>query len=216
MTVGLSNDQISYIANNVSEYYISNNDGLPSNFISGFTFVCPSEYGESEDVEYTHENKMSMILSMSNFMPGHNMRHALLERILETEMDIHFYANGLNKIYTDPRVKEFDWDIFSKPYEQYEFQIVIENIIDGYWATEKLTNCIIKNTIPIYYGSKKSLEIFYPENSIIQLDNNIGTNLNKIQECYYNVSYNYELTRRAKKILYSENNLLEYLHKKFI
>jgi len=215
MTVGLSEDQISYISNRVSEYYISNNEGLPDNFVNGFTFVCPSEFGDSEFKKYSHSNKMSMILSMSNFMPGHTMRHELLKRILETEMDIHFYANGLNRIYSDERVKEFDWDIFSKPYEEYEFQLVLENIIDGHWATEKLTNCVIKETTPIYYGSTKSLELFYPKNSIVQLDDNIDSNMEKIRECYYNKEADTKVTGNAKKILYEENNLLEYLHKKF-
>lgn len=214
MTLGLNEERIEYIYNNVSEYYISNNKDLPENFISGFTFVCPSEFGESEFKKYGHENKMSMILSMSNFMPGHNMRHILLRKILESDLDIHFYAEGLNKIYNDPRVKEFGWDIFSKPYEEYEFQIVIENIIDDSWATEKLTNCIIKETTPIYYGSKKIAECFYPKDSIVFLDNNIDSNFEKIANCYHSGKSDCDITQRAKKILYDDMNLLEYLHKK--
>jgi hypothetical protein len=214
MTLGLNDERIEYISKKVSEYYLSNNIGLPQNFISGFTFVCPSEFGESKNEIYDHENRMSMILSMSNFMPGHNMRHMLLKKILETDLNIHFYAEGLNKIYSDPRVKEFGWDIFSKPYEEYEFQIVIENVIDTSWSTEKLTNCIIKETIPLYYGSKKISEIFYPKDSIILLDDNLESNFEKIRDLYLYGKYDRNLAKRAKKILYDEVNLMEYLYRK--
>jgi hypothetical protein len=57
--------------------------------------------------------------------------------------------------------------------------------------------------------------MFYPENSIVELDDNIDSNMEKIRECYYNGKADSALTENAKNILYSENNLLEYLHKKF-
>jgi hypothetical protein len=215
LTVGLRPDYENYIEKKVSEYYISNNKGLPGNFKEGFSFVCPFEFGKSENVEYDHANRMSMILSLSNFMPGHTMRHELLKMILKSDMDIHFYANGLNKIYSDPRVKEFDWDIFGKPYEDYKYQIVIENIIDNNWSTEKLTNCIIKETLPIYYGSKKCLDMFYPDGLVLELDDNINLNFEKIKYCYYNMEYDNKITQEAKDKLYNGINLLEFLHQKF-
>ena len=214
MTLGMNDFSQSYIENTVSEYYISNSSNLPSAFKEGFSFVCPSEYGKKE-WEEKRNSRMSMILSMSNFMPGHNMRHMLLNKILDSDMDIHFYANGLNRIYSDPRVKEFDWDIFYIPYEKYQYQIVIENIIDNYWSTEKLTNCIIKETIPIYYGSKKASLLFYPENSINYLGENVEENFEIIKEVYKNSSYDEQICKSAKEILYEKNNLLEFLYQKF-
>lgn len=215
LTVGMNPQYVDYIANNVSEYYISNNKGLPKNFIEGFSFVCPFEFGKSENKKYKHTNKISMILSLSNFMPGHSMRHELLKMILKSDMDIHFYANGLNRIYKDPRVKEFDWDIFEIPYENYEYQIVIENIIDNYWSSEKLTNCVIKGVIPIYYGSRKASNLFYPEGSINYLGDDPEENFKKISEIYSKGIYDYDLCVNAKNRLYGSINLLEFLYNKF-
>ena len=214
-TVGLNPENIQYINQNVSRYYLSNSEGLPDNFISGFTFVCPSEYGNSEFINYTHENKMSMILSMSRFMPGHEMRYQILERILRSDLDIHFYAEGLNKIYSDPRIKEFNWGLFNIPYEKYQTQIVIENIIDDFWATEKLTNCVIKGTLPVYYGSKKMYEEFYPENPFPMLGENPDLNFEIIKEVYSSQEKKEGIAERAKNKLYQEMNLLEFLHQKF-
>lgn len=203
-----------FVGENFGEYYISNTEDLPKNFISDFTYVCPFEYGKSRDLIYPHDGKISMILSLSKFMPGHVLRHDLLNRILKTDMDIHFYANGLNKIYKDERVKEFDWSVFNIPYERYKAQIVIENIIDESWATEKLINCIIKGTIPIYYGSRKIASRFYG-NEISLLGNDIEEDIEKISIVYNNLIYDKNLAQKAKNILYSEINLLEFLHKKF-
>ena len=213
LTLGIDNSFVEFVKNNVSEYHISNTQGLSDSFKEGFSFVCPFDYGKPILENRTH--KMSMILSLSNFMPGHSMRHNLLKRILDTDMDIHFYANGLNRIYKDPRVKEFDWDIFGIPYENYEYQIVIENIIDNYWSTEKLTNCVIKETIPVYYGSKKASLLFYPEGSINYIGEDLEKNLEIIKDVYYNSSYENLLCKNAKKELYEKNNLLEFIHQKF-
>lgn len=205
----------SEIQGRVSRYFLSNSDGLPDSFKAGYSFVLPAEFGKSEFESYDHKNRMSMILSLSNFMPGHAMRHEILKRILKTDLDIHFYAEGLNKIYLDPRVKEFNWGIFNVPYEQYQTQIVIENIIDGMWSTEKLSNCIIKETFPLYYGSKEVAEDFYGEGSIPMLGDNLDQNIEIITETYKNFSDQNETTKRAKEKLYTQNNLMEFLYQYF-
>lgn len=214
-TLGMDLLLIPNVCERVSKYYLSNSIDLPKTFESGYTFVLPADFSKSEFEEYPHENRMSMILSMSKFMPGHMMRHDILQRVLKTDMDIHFYAEGLNKMYSDPRVKEFNWSLFSIPYERYQTQIVIENIIDEMWSTEKLSNCIIKETFPIYYGSKKVAEDFYGAGAIPMLGNNLDENMEIISEIYYNFSDKKEETKRAKNKLYLEKNLLEFLHQYF-
>jgi len=214
-TLGLSSDRISSFQDKISSYYLSNSSGLPECFKEGYTYVLPADFRKSENEVYPHQHRMSMILSLSKFMPGHSMRHDILQRVLRTDMDIHFYAEGLDKIYSDPRVKEFNWSLFSVPYENYQTQIVIENIIDGSWSTEKLSNCIIKETFPIYYGSKVIAEDFYGENSVPLLGNNLDENMDIIGEIYRNFSDKKKETKRAKNKLYQEKNLLEFLHQYF-
>ena len=214
-TLGLNGSIESGIQENVSSYFLSNSEDLPGSFKSGYSFVLPAEFGKSEFESYDHKNRMSMIMSLSNFMPGHRMRHEILKRILKTDLDIHFYAEGLNKIYSDPRVKEFNWEIFSVPYEHYQTQIVVENIIEGMWSTEKLSNCIIKETFPIYYGSKEVAEEFYGEGSIPFLGDNIDQNIEIITETYRNFSDKESTTKKAKEKLYSEKNLMEFLYQYF-
>jgi hypothetical protein len=218
MTGGINSGYADFISERANCYYISDNSGLPDVFKNGFCYVCPAEFGKSEKEDYHHDGNMSMIMSLSNFMPGHKMRYQILERVLNSDMDIHFYANGLNKVYSDPRVKEFDWDIFHIPYENYRSQIVAENILEKYWATEKLTNCIIKGTLPIYYGSKHIADDFYGKDFIPMLSDDIDQNMEIIRSIYYdNESYekNRTILQEAKNKLYSEKNLLEFLNEYF-
>jgi hypothetical protein len=214
-TLGMDPNRILLTQERVSSYYLSNSSGLPDCFKEGYSYILPFEFGKSEHETYIKKNRMSMILSLSKFMPGHLMRHQILERVLKTDMDIHFYAEGLNKIYSDQRVKEFNWSLFNVPYEDYQTQIVVENIIDGSWSTEKLSNCIIKETFPIYYGSKKIAEDFYGEDVVPMLGTNIDENMEIISEIYRTFDHKIEETRRAKDKLYQEKNLLEFLHQYF-
>ena len=71
-TAGLDLNNLNFISNNVSDYYISNNSGFAESFKEGFCYVCPADFGKSEGVDYSHNKKMSMILSLSRFMPGHH------------------------------------------------------------------------------------------------------------------------------------------------
>lgn len=55
-------------------------------------------------------------------------------------------------------------------FNQYKFVFVSENsIMDGY-ITEKIFNCFLSRTIPIYYGSKK-IDYFFNKKAFINLNN---------------------------------------------
>lgn len=210
-----NSEYIDFVKKNVYKYFISNSSGLPNNFIEKNTFICPFEYGKSENESYNHKNKMSMILSMKTFAPGHKMRHKIMREILKTDADIHFYGKGLNEIYEDERVKDFDWDIFNIPYENYKYQIVIENLIDNKWSSEKLTNCIIKETIPIYYGSSDVIKSYYSNQNITFLNDDIKLNVEKILNIYNDSDACFD-TIGPKKKLYREQNLMEFIYNEFI
>ena len=52
--------------------------------------------------------------------------------------------------------------------KDYRFSIVVENDISDYYFTEKIINCFISQTVPIYLGARKISEFFDPE-GIIQI-----------------------------------------------
>jgi hypothetical protein len=92
------------------------------------------------------------------------------------------------------------------------FSITIENVKKDYYFTEKLIDCFMTGTIPIYYGCP-SIDKFFDINGVIVFNklgdlNNILHNLNKD---YYNskseiIESNFEA---AKKYLISEDWIYE-------
>lgn len=63
------------------------------------------------------------------------------------------------------------WCNITEPFQRYRYSIVIENDITKYYFSEKITNCFISQTIPIYIGATGISEIFNPDGIIeISLD----------------------------------------------
>ena len=52
------------------------------------------------------------------------------------------------------------------PFQYYRYSIVIENSITPFYFTEKLTNCFISQTIPIYLGATQIHKFFNPDGII--------------------------------------------------
>jgi hypothetical protein len=102
------------------------------------------------------KNKMcSMILSNKKMTSGHQLRHAIAERL--TTVDI--YGGSYRYLpYTVTRAFAPDHSpahISNQKYralKEYRFSIVIENCKEDYYFTEKLIDCFLSGTIPIYYG----------------------------------------------------------------
>jgi hypothetical protein len=57
--------------------------------------------------------------------------------------------------------------------------------------------------------------LFYPENSINYLGEDLEKNFEVIKEIYYNGIYDKEICKKSKENLYEKINLLEFLHTKF-
>lgn len=88
------------------------------------------------------------ITSAKAFLPGHNVR---LNFINNSKDKIDLYGRGIKPI-------ESKLDVL----HNYAFSLAIENNIsrDDYYFTEKLVECIITGTIPIYYGCPNISKFF--------------------------------------------------------
>jgi hypothetical protein len=53
----------------------------------------------------------------------------------------------------------------------YRYSIAIENTAAPYYFTEKINDCFLNYTVPVYYGCK-NIGAFFPEKSFIQIDIN--------------------------------------------
>jgi hypothetical protein len=142
---------------------------------------------------YVKEFGVSHICSSKNQLPGHSLRHQAFNLISNLPY------KKLN-IKTPPRIesKEILFD-------GYQYSVIIENIKKDNWFTEKLIDCLVTKTIPIYYGAANIGNFFdasyFPTfNTIYELESILST----INESYY--------TRFTKNIEYNKNKALEYEH----
>ena len=150
---------------------------------------------ESDFNIYDKSKLVSMMLSNKTFTDGHKFRHQC-KQTLNGKVD--FYGSGVNGIHQYKLISCKD----------YMFQVVVENSKLNHYFTEKIIDCFLTGTIPIYWGTNKVLEHFDSNGIITFNDSNelldIINNLNPDE--YYNriesVRKNFEL---SKLYSYSED-----------
>ncbi|QSA96817.1 glycosyltransferase [Methylococcus sp. EFPC2] len=101
--------------------------------------------------------KLSWITSNLALLPGHRKRLDFLKRIQGT-VEFDLFGRGFKELH--------DKWVGLAPYE---YSIAYENTISDYYFTEKLMDCFVAHTIPIYVGSPRIYQ-FFPEKSLIPID----------------------------------------------
>jgi hypothetical protein len=135
------------------------------------------DYDTGENLDYYIETKFkkskncSFIVSyMDGRLSGSSIYHQRInfaKKILNSDLDIDIYGNNWDQCnISDKRIKgplqnKKDGLI------DYNFSIAIENCIEDDYFTEKLTDCILTDATPIYYGCP-NIERFM--SGIYQLD----------------------------------------------
>jgi hypothetical protein len=111
---------------------------------------------ESDWKLHQKTKKISIVASEKNYLPGHQMRH----KIIDTFRDkIDLFGRGYNPI--ENKIDSL---------RDYQFQIVIENAEIPGWFTEKLIDCFVTGTIPIYWGDPTISQIFDTTGMIVVKD----------------------------------------------
>jgi hypothetical protein len=105
------------------------------------------------------ENKVVWITSNQMTSKGHNERMDFLNRIKDLP-DVHLYGRGIRPIADK-------WTAL----EDAKYAIAYENFQDDYYWTEKIIDCYLSYTMPLYFGCR-SIGNFFPKDSYIELDPN--------------------------------------------
>ena len=152
-------------------------------------------------------NRAICITSAKAFLPGHNVR---LNFVKNSKDKIDLFGKGIKEV-------ESKLDVL----HNYAFSLAIENNIskDDYYFTEKLIECIITGTIPIYYGCP-NIDKFFDIKGILTFNtqkelDNILDNLNEEK---YNSMLKYAKANydKAIKEFVLDNDSLYKLHLKNI
>ncbi|NOY40506.1 MAG: hypothetical protein GXP26_01535 [Planctomycetes bacterium] len=94
------------------------------------------------DTKAEKSKPMSLIASGKRKLAGHRMRHEVASWINETGADVEL----LGRAFTPFDKKE-------DGLAPYRFSVIIENCQEPGYFSEKLMDCLLCNTIPIYWGA---------------------------------------------------------------
>lgn len=158
----------------------------------------------SEDIGiHTKNNLISCIFSWKNWNPYHRMRFRVFDR-LKDDNRVDFYGSGCEKPI------EFKIEAL----KDYMFSIIIENSIESDYFTEKLLDCFLTGTVPIYVGTKKVSEYFNSDGIIyFEGDEDLPSILDTLSSELYNskmvaIKENFEI---AKHYMHPEQLIQHYL-----
>jgi hypothetical protein len=90
----------------------------------------------------TYDYLLSLIASKKNNLEGHKLRHKIVNYLRSIDLDADIMGRG----YKSFENKE-------DGLAPYHYSIVIENNQESNYFTEKLIDCFLCETIPIYWGS---------------------------------------------------------------
>lgn len=103
------------------------------------------------------EDKIVWITSNQCSSKGHQLRMRFLDCIKGLPF-VNLYGRGINPI-------EDKWEVL----QHSKYAIAYENFQNEYYWTEKIMDCFLSYTMPIYFGCT-AIENYFPENSFIQID----------------------------------------------
>jgi hypothetical protein len=149
-----------------------------------------SIYGESwwQDKPFEYEKidkefKVSFLRGNLLKLPGHYQRFELFDRQNEINTPIQFWDKlGERGVDSFEQWRQYKIDSF----RPYQYSVCIENTSHENYFTEKITDCILNKTIPIYWGCS-NIGDFYNDKGIIQVKNadEIIKIINNLDPGYY-------------------------------
>lgn len=151
--------------------------------------------------DLSKENKIVWITSNQRATKGHKVRMDFLNKI-KTLPFVELYGRGINPI-------DDKWNVLH--YSKYA--IAYENFQNDYYWTEKIVDCYLSFTMPIYFGCN-SIENFFPKNSYIQLDPN-DKHINLfLKELVVSKKWeqNLDAIATARKLILKEYQLFPFLY----
>jgi hypothetical protein len=135
-------------------------DGCPNNAHKFIFGTCRWAEDPVDDCDVSKKRFAASYLTSSKTMcKGHHFRHDIFNALPEQVGQL-LITKHMSPPYVEDK-KEFLYP--------YMFSIVCENGRYKNWATEKIVDCLVSRTVPIYWGAPNVSEIFNAD-GIIQFE----------------------------------------------
>lgn len=150
------------------------------------------------------EKLISVVTSNKAFTQGHQERINFVEKLKQHYGDkLDVFGRGFNSF-------EDKWDVLAP----YKYHIAIENSQSKYYWTEKLSDCYLTETFPIYYGCKNT-EDYFPTDSFATIDiydfeKSIET-IDKLITSEQHFDESISTLKECKELVLEKYNIFNYL-----
>ena len=169
---------------------------LPWFVNKGYDELASSDFPEKT-------KKLSVICSMKRSMKWHRQRNAFVEALRQVpDLDIDVYGRG--SIRLDDK-----WDGLAA----YRYSIALENSLSPDYWTEKIGDCFLAGTVPIYAGCP-NIGDYFPPGSFERIDlKDIEGSICKIRDLMATDNYKKRLPslREARKLILDRYNLFNLI-----
>ena len=177
---------------------------------------------ESYQKIYKKSKICSIIASNKTITSGHKLRHSILEYLVKENINVDKYggnfiklSNSTTKPYTKYHTAKHISNEKILGLKDYMFSIVIENSKEDYYFTEKLTDCLLSGTIPIYWGCPsigdffniKGMIIFDTLDELKEILNNLTIEKYKSMELY--IKENFEKAKEYNEYKINEDEIIK-------
>ncbi|MDD1705764.1 MAG: glycosyltransferase family 10 [Methanoregulaceae archaeon] len=147
----------------------------------------------------------SWISSDMTLFPGHVKRMEFLRALKQSLLETDFFGRGINFV-------EDKWDALAP----YKYSFAVENSSSKDYWTEKVGDCFLCFTLPIYYGCT-NLEDYFPQESFIRINiENPGEALRIAEEAVAGKEWEKRLDAiaEARRLLLNKYQLFPFISKR--
>lgn len=146
--------------------------------VFGTTWIPKSVY---ENIDITRKlPNISCLTGSKELTPAHTFRKFLYNNQLRIPFKITWFRSSKGVPLRAYQHNPIVYDDKSVLFLDYQFSIVIENSRQAHYFTEKLIDCLLTKTIPIYYGCPNIAEYFDTRGWVVLETTNIDEFLYKI------------------------------------
>lgn len=198
--------------------YVHSQPALPWHINQDYDFLASFEVPEKD-------RKLSWITSSLRVLDGHRARMQFLDDIRDRlEFDLiatyEYHLRGKpDTSATREKINEEQSKLGFTCVENkwaglapYRYSIAIENFSNPYYWSEKLADCLLAWTMPIYYGCTRIAD-YFPSEAIIQIDINRPDVVGQIESALADDPWrrNLDAIAEARKLILERYQLFPFL-----
>jgi len=178
--------------------------------LMGTTWMNKMDQTKGNVMTIYKKNKLcSIIASNKRWTSGHKLRHVIIDYLIKNNINIvDFYGGRFNNL--PQKINGL---------KDYMFSITIENCKSDYYFTEKLIDCFLTGTVPIFWGCPSIHKFFNVKgmlifNTLQECINIINTlTIEKYTRMLPYIKENFETAKKYTRFKFNEEAIMELINK---